>query len=317
MDFLKKVQQKARTLYNNLTKEKIQQKMLALYTWFTWKNVKTAVLTFFKDIWYFLSSKIFLKNFSVMAILAVACWVGLFYWMARYTHHGENITVPDLKGMTVAQVSQRLEGTNLKYKVIDSIYRKGAAQGSILEQSPTGTSKVKVNRTIYLTANAFDAPDVRLPRIWGKDIHVVEEQLRVCCDIEIDSIKKVWDRAENTILEVRHNGEILKDPGHNGKLRLPRFSKIGVTIARGVGSRVSYPKLTCMELEVAKFLITGSQLKVGSIIKDSTVIDPSTAYVVRQTPKYRKGGSLGMGRKITLHLTQHAPENCKLDPDFQ
>src|SRR5688572_26971203 len=99
----------------------------------------------------FLKSKIFLFNLIAATLLIGTCFFVLYNWLNSYTHHGESITVPDLRGMTQEKLEHFLENKHLQYKVVDSLFETKKAPGTILEQDPAPDSKVKENRTIYLT----------------------------------------------------------------------------------------------------------------------------------------------------------------------
>ena len=67
--------------------------------------------------------------------------------------------------LPLKQAENELSKKNLKVVVVDSNYVKGMPAGSILEQKPTGGSKVKIGRSIYLTINTGEVPKVAIPDI--------------------------------------------------------------------------------------------------------------------------------------------------------
>ena len=54
-----------------------------------------------REIFLFLSSKIFLKNLAGMIALIAGVLALSFFWMSSYTHHGESLQVPSFLNMTI------------------------------------------------------------------------------------------------------------------------------------------------------------------------------------------------------------------------
>ena len=81
--------------------------------------------------------------------VGVTILVMIFLWW--YTDHGQQVSVPNLSGMTVEEATTALEDLNLEVLVIDSIYDKKAKPGTVLEQSPAPEQKVKEGRSVFLT----------------------------------------------------------------------------------------------------------------------------------------------------------------------
>jgi beta-lactam-binding protein with PASTA domain len=112
-----------------------------------------------------LFANIYIKNILIaIAILIVLVFIVL-QWLNVYTHHGKQVTVPDVKGMQVEQAAPFLEQKSLHYVVVDSIYAKNQVAGSILETVPPIGTNVKEGRTIYLTVNAGTAQLLTVPAV--------------------------------------------------------------------------------------------------------------------------------------------------------
>lgn len=94
----------------------------------------------------------------VLALLGA----GALSW---YTHHGEEIEIPELRGKTVEQVAQELDALDLRYEVIDSIYVAEAIPNTIHESSPEGGHKVKPGRIVFLVTYAFAPRQLPLPHV--------------------------------------------------------------------------------------------------------------------------------------------------------
>ncbi len=83
-----------------------------------------------------LTSKIIWVNLLAMFLIIVAIAAGIWIGLERYTMHGVEITVPNVKGMRVYDARQTLERQGLVAVVTDSGYNKTLPSGTVLEQTP-------------------------------------------------------------------------------------------------------------------------------------------------------------------------------------
>lgn len=104
-------------------------------------------------------------NIAAMAFVFVAICIGLSVWMSSYTHHGEGIDVPNVKGMLFSDADYELSKIGLVAVVSDSSYNRSLPAGTILEQTPGFGSRVKGGREIYLVVNAQQTPTLPVPDI--------------------------------------------------------------------------------------------------------------------------------------------------------
>lgn len=121
-----------------MTKEEFKQKMLSPILW---------------------------GNLLVMALVTVLLCIGVWIGLSKYTHHGEEIIVPDVEGKLIGDVEYTLEMLDLKAVVVDSTYDHSKPTGAIMVQLPKAGSKVKSGREIYLTINSKESPTIPLPDI--------------------------------------------------------------------------------------------------------------------------------------------------------
>lgn len=118
-----------------------------------------------KDFFSFKKNRAFWLNLIAMPIVVVAVIIGVLNWLDEYTHHGQSIIVPNVKGLPIKQAKNEFGKKNLKVAVVDSNFVKGMPAGAVLEQKPEGGAKVKTGRTIYLTINTAEMPKVTIPDI--------------------------------------------------------------------------------------------------------------------------------------------------------
>ena len=99
--------------------------------------------------------------FIVLIIVSIAVWKGLDF----YTHHGERIVVPDVRGKLESDAYYALSQLGLTGVVVDSAYNRQMPAGSVVDQTPHGGNEVKSGREIYLVVNAASTPTLTLPDI--------------------------------------------------------------------------------------------------------------------------------------------------------
>lgn len=124
-------------------------------------DISMKAKEFFKK----LGSKVIWLNLLGMLVLIVLLFVGVKWWLNSYTHHGEQIEVPDLYGMDYRQALTIVEERGLQLTVNDSTYVKEKPAGCIVVQSPAKGLNVKQGRMIYVTINSLTIPRVRIPDV--------------------------------------------------------------------------------------------------------------------------------------------------------
>ena len=90
-------------------------------------------------------------NLLAMALVVVVCVMGIKYGLDTYTHHGEAISIPDVRRRTFDDAERILNSLGFNVVVVDTGYVKTLPADAVLELSPEVGQKVKTGRTIYLT----------------------------------------------------------------------------------------------------------------------------------------------------------------------
>ncbi len=118
---------------------------------------------FFKKIF----SPILWGNLLAMGIVTALLILGVKFWLGQYTHHGEEIEVPNVKNKMPDTAMLQLEQLGLTAVVADSSYDRTLPAGIIMEQKPMAGAHVKAGREVRLTINSRNAPTMVLPDILG------------------------------------------------------------------------------------------------------------------------------------------------------
>lgn len=236
-------------------------------------------------------------HLAIVAGIGALIILGFFYiYLPGVTHHGETLTVPDLKGIRYTNLDEFLTKRSLRYEVNDSSYSTEFPPLTVLAQDPKPGSKVKENRKIYIVLNAQNPPTVKMPRLVDgsvKNAQMVLESYQLL----LGEITYVPDLAQNAVLEQWYNGKEI-EPG----TPINKGSKIDLVVGDGLGNQVfNVPNVIGMPVDEAKTLIIGSGLSVESVINQpSEEHTPGT--VIRQTPA--AGGDIRIGESIDLWVAE-------------
>ena len=104
-------------------------------------------------------------NIAAMLLTVIVISVGVQFLLNAYTHHGEVITLPDVRRHSFENATQALEDLGMEVQVADTGYVKTLPPGTVLEMLPAPGTQVKSGRIIYLTINASNSPTITLPDI--------------------------------------------------------------------------------------------------------------------------------------------------------
>ncbi|MHB1179034.1 MAG: PASTA domain-containing protein [Daejeonella sp.] len=226
----------------------------------------------------YLKTKTFRKSLLIAGVSITAFLLVIFYSLSFYTHHGEGMPVPKLKGLSIEKAVQLLESQGLRYQINDSVFLIDKEPGLVVEQDPDPNTNVKANRTIYLIITR-DAPNIKFPDIAGKTFLEVRSILNNY-QLKVGDTSYVSDVARDVIISSSFGGNTIT----RGQ-QLPKGSRIDLVLGDGLGaSEVDIPNLLGLNLNEARLSLLGSSLMLGEVIYEGAVIDSVNARVIKQFP---------------------------------
>lgn len=135
-----------------------------------------TISEFFKKIF---SRTLFGNCLGIVVVTIVLALASLLF-INIYTHHGKEVTVPNICGMDQSVAQRKLEALGLRMEVTDTGYVYNAAPFSVLEQNLKPGEKVKPGRIILITINADGPRQIALPDIADNcSRREAEDKLRV------------------------------------------------------------------------------------------------------------------------------------------
>lgn len=229
-------------------------------------------------IFQYLRTETFRKNLIGALIGLAAFFLIIFFGLRQYTRYDNTVLVPELKGMPVNEAIKSLEAQGFRYD-LDSVYQMDAQPGLVIEQDPDPTTKVKENRTLYLTIITRTAPEVTFPDMIEKTFVEARAMLN-SYGLKLGDTTYIPDIARDVVLDVKFGGQKL-----NSGRPVPKGSIIDLVLGDGRGANeVQIPDLEGLTLTEARFALQGASLTLGTINYMGPVVDSLTAIVVSQTP---------------------------------
>ena len=232
-----------------------------------------------------------------IAIIVSLVWITLIV-LDHYTHHGESVTVPDLQGLYVEEAQNLLENYELYTQVIDSVYVKDKALGTIVEQIPPANSSVKKNRSIYLILNKRQVKMIPFPDLNDVSFRQADALIK-SLGLRVSGVVYRPSEFKDLVIDVSYFGQRI-EPG----TRLPEGAAVVLVVGSGVGEEISaVPGLIGKTFNDAKNEAIASSFIIGAVNYDVTPVGDESEYMIyRQTPA--AGEKWPDGTRIDIWLTK-------------
>ena len=172
-----------------------------------------------REFFSFKTNKFFWLNIAAMIVIVAVMVFGVLKWIDVYTHHGESVLVPDVKGMSVEEATKMFRNHGLVCSVSDTRYVKDKAAGIVLELKPGAGEKVKEGRTVYLTVNTLDVPLRMIPDVADNS------SLRQANQVQLVNGEKDW------VYGVKYQGRQL-----TAGEKIPMGASLTLMVGDGAGS---------------------------------------------------------------------------------
>ncbi len=267
---------------------------------------------FAKEVWLFLSSVLFLKNFAMMLGVLLVAMLLTGWWLRCYTNHGESVHVDDFTGMYLMDAKKQGRVKGFRFEVMDSVWKEGRPSGMIILQNPKPLSRVKEGRKIYVTVTGNAQPET-LPKFsdsaYDYDRYAAKLSNR---GIRSRVKERVFDakQAENTILYFYHNNKKVTEQMVKSGYQVLSGDLLEFVVTERQSNMVEIPNLVCKNFSAAEFLVNSSNLNIGQIFDDGSVGNRAASFIYRQEPEYSGSNMIPVGAQINVWLTQYLPSNC-------
>lgn len=244
---------------------------------------------------------ILIRQLAILIAVVVLFVVLIFVALRVYTRHGQNVSVPELRRLSLTEVKKICDERGLKFEISDSVYSSNAAPGTVIDQTPPATFKVKKERTIFLTIKAYSVEQVAMPRLIDLSIKSAQAQLATV-GLGVGKISYKPDIARDAVIEQMFNGKPIP-----AGTRVAKGSLIDLVLGKGEDEGVTktvVPDLKSYSLYTAGLVAAQNSLNIGAKIGDGTVktqADSLSAVIYKQSPA--KGRLVLPGSEIDVWIT--------------
>ena len=161
-----------------------------------------------KEFFLFKGNKLFWWNIIGMGVFVILMIFLILKGLDIYTHHGEGVRVPDVKGMGVNEATLMLRNHDLGAVISDSTYMEDKPAGTVLEVNPEPEQLVKKGRIIRLTINAMNVPLMAIPDV-VENSSLREAEVRITASgFKIDSVQYIQGEKD-WVYGVKYRGHTL------------------------------------------------------------------------------------------------------------
>lgn len=237
-------------------------------------------------------------NIAAAVIVGIAILISLILWLRKYTQHGVEVEVADVRGLVQQEAEPLLSAQGLNLVVIDSTYSDKVPFGTIVEQDPKPLSHAKHGRAVYVTINATTKRKVTMPNLQDMSYRQAETTLRGL-GLKVDSTYDYEPSVfRDLVLDVKSGGVSIA-PG----TKLSEGTKVRLVVGFGRGTEnVKVPNVIGLKIQDARSILLKQRLTIGRVHYDEETDDNTPQYIYRQTPA--AGESLIEGDAVSLHLSK-------------
>jgi beta-lactam-binding protein with PASTA domain len=225
--------------------------------------------------------KFYIHLLAIIVLSFVLLWLTIKL-LNVYTRHGKVYELPDFSGMTIEQVED-LYGRSYHFILVDSIYSKTEAPGTIVQQDPLPQAKVKHGRNVYYIIVAKTPERTTMPNLNNLSLRQALVLLE-SSGLLVKELVYTDHFARNAICEQHYNGKVIK-PG----TELVKGSKITLYVGLGTDRRnTKLPKLYDTQAEDVQHILNMAGLNLGNeTFEDKDSIQYMKVY--KMEPPYSKG----------------------------
>ncbi|MBO6027274.1 MAG: PASTA domain-containing protein [Bacteroidales bacterium] len=199
-----------------------------------------------------------------------------------YTRHGKVFELPDFTGMTTEEI-EKSYGADYNFILIDSVYSKTKAPGTIVQQDPLPSSKVKHGRNVYYIIVAKTPEKTSMPNLNNLSLRQALVLLE-SNGLQVEELKYVDHFARNAICEQRYENNIIK-PG----TEINKGSKIQLYVGLGPDKKkTQLPSLYGVAAEEVQHMLNIAGLNLGQeVFEDADSLKYMKVY--KMEPPHSKG----------------------------
>jgi hypothetical protein len=254
-----------------------------------------------RKIYQYIERRIFLRNIILAFLIVVIGTFIIMFILKLYTRHNEELTVPEMRGLTLKEAIATATSRQLQIVVFDSVFLTDFEPGTVVEHHPKAGFKVKRHRKIFLTMNAMNPERVPMPDLISLTFKQATARLETY-SLKVGEVTYEPDIGINLVLRQKISGTDIP-PGDS----ISKGSYIDLVLGKGLSDEMtSVPLLTGLKLEKARIMAADRFLRIGGILDDNTIVkedDRINAWIYQQRPDTGSKAMLPLGSSIDVWIT--------------
>ena len=255
----------------------------------------------FRSFWNNSDVAFVLKMVLIALAIVIVLGVAALFWLDKYTHHGDEVVVPNVVNSYVEEASILAQAEGLHLVIADTTYTRRFKLGSIVEQKPAPESRTKRGGTLYVIVNAKQVRQIPLPNLRDISFRQAEATLR-SVGLALGNVTYQSSEYKNLVLDMRRNGESV-DPG----TRFPEGTKIDLVVGLGSGTEeVAAPNLLMKTPEQARALLLARKLSLGGVHYDEAETEENRDLFVVYAQSPRPEAYVREGAHVDIYVTTDA-----------
>ena len=256
-------------------------------------------------------------NIAIAVLVTVILFTCVTLWLKGYTLHGQEVTIPQITGLSQEEAEMVLASSELYLVIVDSTFSDKSALGTIVEQTPPALSHAKPNRPVYVVMNARTKRMIPLPELHDVSYRQAEATLR-SIGLRVDNVVYEPSLYPDNVLDVRDNQSTSIEVG----TRMPEGTGVTLVIGRRQGNAmVTVPALLGMSLSSARSALLSVGLTLGAYTYDDepTPETLDTYIIYQQSPA--EGSVIQEGSTVNIMLSTNleraiTTDNQKSEENF-
>lgn len=255
----------------------------------------------FRSFWKKSDVAFVLKMILIALAVVIVLGVAALFWLDKYTHHGDEVTVPNVVNSYVEEASILAQSEGLHLQIADTTYNRRFKLGSIVEQKPAPNSRTKRGGSLYVIVNAKQVRQIPLPNLRDISFRQAEATLR-SVGLALGNISYMPSEYKNLVLDMCRDGESVE-----AGTRFPEGTRIDLVVGLGSSTEeVAAPNLLTKTPEQARALLLARKLSLGGVHYDEAETEANRDRFVVYAQSPRPDEYVREGTHVDIYVTTDA-----------
>lgn len=176
----------------------------------------------------------FWQQIALMILIVIILTVASLFSLKFFTHHGQQIRVPDMGGYTLNELRSLEDRYAFRFVIRDSVFDLSQRPGAVVSHTPKPGDIVKRRRTFYVVTASYERPSVKMPNLIDLS-HRQALSLLETYGLQAGGVTYVPSVAGGAVLGQYYAGEAIE-----AGMPVPQGARVDLTI--GVTDKVKGPR---------------------------------------------------------------------------